>query len=61
MWTDVGGSSPSACRVIIVVTGMSPYLAILIAAQMGFLTAAAVIIAVGHRVAGPTAAVLLVA
>ena len=52
---------PALGRVIILVTGMSPYLAILIAAQMGFLTAAAVITAVGHRVAGPTAAVLLVA
>ncbi|WP_098817405.1 hypothetical protein, partial [Cutibacterium acnes] len=52
---------PALGRMIILVTGMSPHLAILIAAQMGFLTAAVVITAVGHRVAGPTAAVLLVA
>ncbi|CAM2965631.1 hypothetical protein CUAC110533_09125 [Cutibacterium acnes subsp. elongatum] len=52
---------PALGRMIILVTGVSPHVAILIAAQMGFLTAAVVITAVGHRVAGPTAAVLLVA
>ena len=52
---------PALGRVIILITGMPPRLAILIAGQVGFLAAAAVITAVGLRVAGPTAAVLLVA
>ena len=52
---------PALGRVIILITGLPPRLAILIAGQVGFLAAAAVITAVGLRVAGPTAAVLLVA
>ena len=52
---------PALGRVIILITGMPPRSAILIAGQVGFLAAAAVITAVGLRVAGPTAGVLLVA
>lgn len=52
---------PALGRGIILVTGLSPRTAIFIAGQMGFCAAAAVIAAVGLKVATPTAAVLLVA
>ena len=52
---------PALGRMIILVAGLPSRSAILIAGQIGFLAAAVVITAVGLKVAGPTAAVLLVA
>lgn len=52
---------PALGRAVLALTGLSPRAAVLVAAQVGFLAAAAVITAVGLRVAGPTAGVLLVA
>ncbi|MSS45994.1 hypothetical protein FYJ43_08075 [Cutibacterium sp. WCA-380-WT-3A] len=52
---------PALGRGIILITGLPPRTAIFIAGQMGFLAAAAVIAAVGFKVATPTVAVLLVA
>lgn len=52
---------PAVGRVVVMTTGLSPRGAILLAAQVGFLLAAAAVTALGARVAGPAPAVLLTA
>lgn len=51
---------PALGRVVMLTTGLSARPAVFVAGQMGFLLAAGVITAIGLRIAGPTAAVMLV-